>query len=69
MTKVPDYREIEVPMTLKSLRNYVEPLLHTSGMLQGKEEIVGLSFLDNLPDTFMVKVCIKKPQELVVINN
>lgn len=67
MPSPPDYREIEVPMTLKSLRNYVEPLLHTAGIMHGKEEIVGLSFLDNLPDTFMVKVCIKKPQEVVII--
>ena len=59
-----DYHEIEIPMTLSSIKSYLEPVLCSSGLVHDNEEVVGLRFPENLNEHVWVTVCVKKRQQV-----
>lgn len=71
MKKVPDYREIELPLNRKLIVDQVAALLYAAGYVHDDEEVVNIQFSDlfGASDIEMTKlrVCIKKPQEVEVI--
>lgn len=71
MLKVPDYREIQVPVSLKSLKNYIEPLLCTTGMVRDNEEILSVDFGPEVEvwDTLWITIKVKKHQEVEVFKH
>jgi hypothetical protein len=69
MKTLPDYREIELPITLNSLKNYIEPLLCTANIVRDGEEVVGIEFLSEVGSDFNIRVKIKKHQEIELIQH
>lgn len=64
---LPDYREIEIPLTVSSLKNFIEPLLYQLGFVRDDEEIISLQEIERLNNIVMIRVKLKRPQELEII--
>ena len=66
MRKVPDYREIEIPISMKTILECLEPLLYTMGYVNDNEEIINI---EAPIEGFMYKIKIKKNQPVEVIEH
>lgn len=66
MTTVPDYREIEIPISIETLKEFIEPLLYQLGYVKDDEEILKLK--SNITQPVLVTVCLKKQQQVEVIS-
>lgn len=67
MPKLPDYREIEIPVSIDTLKEFMEPLLYQLGYVKDNEEILKLKSDINKP--ILITVCLKKIQEVEVIEH
>lgn len=61
-----EYHEIEIFVSLASLRNYIEPLLYTSGIIMDDEELLSVAFKDDHPDIFPIILKLKKRQPITI---
>ena len=66
MRKVPDYREIEIPISMKTILECLEPLLYTMGYVNDDEEIINI---EAPTEGFMYKIKIKKNLPVEVIEH
>ena len=66
MPKVPDYREIEIPISMKTILECLEPLLYTMGYVNDNEEIIKIEAPN---EGFMYKIKIKKNQPVEIIEH
>ncbi len=64
----PDYREIELPISIKALQDYMEPLLYQAGYVKGNEEIIKLESRDS-PDVIWISIRIKKRRPVEIIEH
>lgn len=68
MKTLPDYREIEVPIPISALSNYLEPLLYQLGYVHDHEEILKAEGM-NIAGDIWVKIKLKKRQEVELIQH
>lgn len=61
---LPDYREIEIPVSIQTLKEFMEPLLYQLGYVRDDEEI--LKIRSDITEPILITVCVKKHQEVVV---
>lgn len=66
-SNVPDYREIEIPVSIETLKEFMEPLLYQLGYVKDDEEILKLK--SNITSPVMVTVCLKRQQQVEVIQH
>ena len=71
MPKVPDYREIEVPISISNIKDQVSALLYAAGYVHDDEDIIDLIFPEaGMEDThIMIKIKIKKNRPVEVIEH
>jgi hypothetical protein len=73
MTKVPDYREIELTINRQTIVDQVAAYLYAMGIVHDNEHVTNIQFKElfgaSTTELAPIKVCIKKQQEIVVINN
>lgn len=65
MQSLPDYREIEIPISIETLKEFIEPLLYQLGYVRDDEEILKLK--SNITQPILVTVCLKKQQQVEVL--
>lgn len=66
MKELPAYREIEIPISVKTIQECLEPLLYTMGYVYDNEEIIGI---ESPSQGCMYKIKIKKQLPVEIIEH
>ena len=66
-TLLPDYREIEIPVSIATLKEFLEPLLYTLGYVKDDEEILKLK--SDITAPILITVCLKRQQQVEVLHH
>jgi hypothetical protein len=72
MTKVPDYREIELTINRQTIVDQVAAYLYAMGIVHDNEHVTNIQFKElfgaSTTELAPIKVCLKKQQEVEVIH-